>query len=146
MLYYDHVVVTNGYLKNRRVNLDGIKGKQYANYQFSAAAFLFLGRSQMSESPEEVEAEEGHPAEHGEAGEVERVADGEASLERDRDEELGRLRLDLAVRGDRDVVGDHQKEGRQEDEEYVGADNFALKLIQFVIKLPVTCQALVEIN
>ena len=66
----------------------------------------------MAESPEEVEAEDGHPAEQGEAGEVHRVADDEADVERDGDEELG-----VAAVGHGRVVGHNHERSRQEDEQ-----------------------------
>ncbi len=83
----------------------------------------------MVKGPEQIEAEQGHPAEHGQAGEVERVADGQAHATRDGDEEL--LGGDVAVvvgvvRHDLHVVADEEEGGGEEDEEDVGADDFSL--------------------
>jgi len=84
----------------------------------------------MVEGPEEVKAEQSHPAEHGQSGEVERVADGETRGTRDGNEEL--LGRDVGVivdpvRHDLHVVADHEEAGGEEDEEDVGADNFTLQ-------------------
>lgn len=53
-------------------------------YRFRAATFYFFRSSKMSKRPVEVEAQQGEPREHGEATEVEDVAEGEASRHRER--------------------------------------------------------------
>ena len=63
----------------------------------------------MAESPEEVKAKQGHPAEHGDAGEVERIADDEASIVGDTEEELSII-FDSCH-----VVGDHDEGCCQKD-------------------------------
>ncbi len=85
----------------------------------------------MVKGPEEIEAEQGHPAKHGQACEVERVPNSEAHATRDGDEEL--LGGDVAVvegvvRHDLHVVADEEEGGGEEDEEDVGADDFPLNL------------------
>ncbi len=108
----------------------------------------------MSESPEKVEAEHSHPDEHGDTREVEWVTDGEAGLVRYRDEEFfgggaGLIIVVVVVVGvvvvvivvvivvvvvrDLNVVADHEEQGREENEEDVGADDFALKIIKIII-------------
>ncbi len=108
----------------------------------------------MSESPEEIEAEQSHPDEHGDTREVERVTDGEAGLVGYRDEEFFRvgaglvvvivvvvvgfvvvivITLVVVIVRDFNVVADHEEQGREEDEEDVGADDFALKFIHIII-------------
>ena len=75
----------------------------------------------MAESPKEVKAEQGHPAEHGDAGEVEQIANDEASIVGDTEEELSII-FDSCH-----VVGDHDEGCCQKDGQEVGTNDLALK-------------------
>jgi hypothetical protein len=87
----------------------------------------------MSQGPEEVKAEQRHPAEHGEAREVKGVADGKAGLQRNHDEELfvvvGLLLVVVIViiGDDIHIVVGHQKHSCEEDKDDVCAGEFALE-------------------
>ena len=94
---------------------------------------LMLGCLQLNgradECPEEVKAEQGHPAEHHDAGEVQAVADDFARCGRYDDEKFARFGV-LVKNKDvqSNVVDDDKKHGRENDGHDVGADDVALQV------------------
>jgi hypothetical protein len=104
----------------------------FFNNQFFAASFLLLWRFKMGEGPKEIKAEQSHPEEHGNPREVEQVPDGKAGLKGNGDKKFLGAGI-VIVRGDLNIVRNHEKESCQKDEEDIGADDFALKLIVILI-------------
>ena len=80
------------------------------------------------ERPEEVEAEEGHPAEHEDAGEIEGVADELAHRVRYGEEEFSGIVVNKI--GNLDVVDDDQDGGCEDDGQNVRADDDALEVLK----------------
>ncbi len=72
----------------------------------------------MIEGLQQVPGQQGHPAEHGDCKEVERVAHGQTGVEPDGNVELLHV-VDfvdvVVVVGDQNVVAENEEEGGQED-------------------------------